>query len=120
MDDLNQAELDVMGEQEAQELSDKIDVARTLIRLRDTDDWKLINKLWDDGFMEGAVTNYSRLKPDRRFITEEGILARSLKRRFYDDIIEDGNMALARQHEIATEAREQAEWEAQQPTDVED
>ncbi len=93
--DWTQEELDAMELAETDVLNGKVDLARALIKLRETDEWKLVmEQMFDQDFINTTVSNYRSFKKERRFMAEEGLMARSILRSFLDDIITDGNDSL--------------------------
>jgi len=90
-----EAELAEMEQRETERLQANVDLAQMLVKLRETDEWKLVvEKMWDEDFINTTVSNYRSFKKERRFVAEEGLLARSIFRSFMDDIIEVGNESM--------------------------
>ena len=88
-------ELHAMELAETDSLNAKVDLARSLIKLRETDEWKLVmEQMFDQDFINTTISNYRSFKKERRFMAEEGLMARSILRSFLDDIITDGNDSL--------------------------
>jgi len=80
---------------ETDRLQANVELAQMLVKIRETDEWKLIiDKMWDEDFVNTTVSNYRSFKQDRRFVAEEGLMARSIFRSAMDDIIETGNESM--------------------------